>query len=201
MVLIVGSCQHGKHGIDCIECYRLSYADAQDEVKRLNLQVHELQEIVAEFVEGGEIDLHEEDPKCPQDDTCSCARAKKLNAAMRGYTEKPIDAIYLNSTRCVDCGASLTDGHRHPVEKPLCEGCSKEWAFQGDGWHVSPKREHGFQMVVPCSKKRLCSVELNEGGNCQNIRPCDRHKRIEEPLKAPEQPEHRGRAVFGEGDV
>lgn len=35
MVLISGSCQHGKHGIDCIECYRLALADAQDSCQRL----------------------------------------------------------------------------------------------------------------------------------------------------------------------
>lgn len=36
MVLIAGKCQHGSFGIDCIECYRLALADAQDEIKAMN---------------------------------------------------------------------------------------------------------------------------------------------------------------------
>lgn len=80
--------------------------DECPEVKKLLLQNRLLQELVAEFVEGGEIDPHEEDPKCPQDDTCECKRAKRLNDALRGYEEK----------RKCDMTGPCEDGHVCRVE-------------------------------------------------------------------------------------
>ncbi len=56
-------------------------------LKAAELQVRKLQEILAAALESGEINVHDEDPKCPQDDTCACIWAKKVSAAMKGYDE------------------------------------------------------------------------------------------------------------------
>lgn len=78
MVLISSSCQHGKHGIDCIECYRLAYADSQDEVRRLTLQNSELREALKVLLE---------DMKGGPTGVCIVA-AQKARAAL-GLIEKP----------------------------------------------------------------------------------------------------------------
>ncbi len=56
-------------------------------VKTSDHQVRELQQILAAALESGEIDVHDENPACPEDDTCDCTWAKKINAAMKGYDE------------------------------------------------------------------------------------------------------------------
>lgn len=52
MVLLVGTCQHGKTGIDCIECCRLAYVADQDELRRLNLQKEEARKILESLLDG-----------------------------------------------------------------------------------------------------------------------------------------------------
>lgn len=56
MVLLSESCQHGKYGIDCIECYRLAYhdlvqshEDLKVELKQKDLQISELKEELDDY--------------------------------------------------------------------------------------------------------------------------------------------------------
>lgn len=115
MVLISSSCQHGKHGIDCIECYRLAYADSQDEVRRLTLQNSELREALKVLLE---------DMKGGPTGVCIVA-AQKARAAL-GLIEKPKGVSPVDEHACATCGsAGLRDvSHApcHPVaEKRKCE--------------------------------------------------------------------------------
>lgn len=81
----------------------------KDEKAKLLLQLGEAQDILASMLIAGEIDVHGEDPKCPQDDTCACPWAKKINAAMKGYAEEwkhsgPGLSPITEKPKC-DCGA------------------------------------------------------------------------------------------------
>jgi len=114
----------------------------KDEKAKLLLQLGEAQDILASMLIAGEIDVHGEDPKCPQDDTCACPWAKKINAAMKGYaeewkhsgpglspiTEKPFNEkelkerlALIENGKCPECGQKV---HLHNcTEKRKCE-CS-----------------------------------------------------------------------------
>lgn len=50
-------------------------------------KVRELQEIVALLVDQGGLEFHDEAGLCPEDDTCDCRVARRINAAMKGYDE------------------------------------------------------------------------------------------------------------------
>lgn len=78
---------------ECIRCYRRK-------IEVLELQLREAQEVITLCVDQGGLSFHVEGGKCPEDDTCDCPVAKKVNAAMKGY-EGP-------SFLCLTCG----EGHR-----------------------------------------------------------------------------------------
>src|ERR1043166_5187940 len=78
---------------DAIDKSNIALAEAvetKEERNRLLLQVHELQDIVRLCVEQGGLSFHVEGGKCPEDDTCDCPDALRVNAAMKGYTEKRV---------------------------------------------------------------------------------------------------------------
>lgn len=61
--------------------------DVIEERDFLLLQVNELQALLFAMFDKCGADLHEDG--CPEDDTCGCVMAQRVNAAMKGYTEKP----------------------------------------------------------------------------------------------------------------
>lgn len=69
-----GEDHDGKPCVQCVAC--------------LLLQIHELQEIVKLCVDQGGLNFHVEGGRCPEDDTCDCPDVKRVNAAMKGFTEK-----------------------------------------------------------------------------------------------------------------
>lgn len=67
------------------------------------LQISELQNILHDLAEWGGNDWHKN--SCPEDDTCDCPKAKRVNAAMKGYAEKRKDED--REYWCSGCGAIL----------------------------------------------------------------------------------------------
>ena len=55
------------------------------------LQLSEAQEVIKLCIDQGGLSFHDEWRKCPEDDTCDCPDVKRVNAAMKGYTEKRVD--------------------------------------------------------------------------------------------------------------
>jgi len=93
----------GKKAIDCA-------LDVRAENSRLLLQVRELQDIVRLCVEQGGLSFHVEGGKCPEDDTCDCPDALRVNAAMKGYTEKRVASGPKNERHdCDHCACSCSD--------------------------------------------------------------------------------------------
>jgi hypothetical protein len=56
-----------------------------EDCARMELQLRQAQALIVVAVELGDIDPHGENPRCPQDDTCSCSVAKSINKALDGY--------------------------------------------------------------------------------------------------------------------
>lgn len=59
-----------------------------DITREINLQLHEAQEVIKLCIDQGGLGFHDEWRKCPEDDTCVCPDVKRVNSAMKGYTEK-----------------------------------------------------------------------------------------------------------------
>lgn len=70
----------------CRACvYGLKSSEAQDRIAELEDREERLRKTLMYFWDHGYlIDIH--DPGCPEDDTCHCPRARRLQAALEGKT-------------------------------------------------------------------------------------------------------------------
>lgn len=122
------------------------------ELREKDLQVHELQDIVRLCVEQGGLSFHVEGGRCPEDDTCDCPDALRVNAAMKGYTEKR------KSEGCVD------DQHRgteckccHMIAHCCSHHCCCFYRCK-DCRHAEFEHEKG-----PCGFSGTCNCKAYNG--------------------------------------
>lgn len=67
-----------------------------EKIRVLELQLRHAQNVIMAAFEVSQIDPHEENPKCPEDDTCECKWAAEINEALQGYKsdqQEVVDAI------------------------------------------------------------------------------------------------------------
>lgn len=102
--------KHMRHWSLCLE----------EELSAANLQVGELQDIVRLCVSQGGLSFHVEGGKCPEDDTCDCPDALRVNAAMKGYTEKRVEPSPNQWAICGWCAGTGQDGPGTAC--PKCSG-------------------------------------------------------------------------------
>jgi hypothetical protein len=146
-------------------------------VDKLKLQIHDLQGIVHLCIEQGGLNFHVEGGKCPEDDTCDCPDALRVNAAMKGYTPEvrwakkceddkhdwrdARNEIVTSGEFCIKCGA-LRAGNAATIEKRPDEIIRKEAEALLDP--KSPGWNEGADLLLKELKDRKSAKNPNREG-------------------------------------